>query len=181
MCLEISMHIIEELGSGKATHSCIVWKRRRIWGCFKVLIWSNSIKVLVLEQIILVGHSMGGTTIARATERYPHKIHVAVYVSGSMYTSGMSGTEINGEVYNLDFFFWHYYFLKPPFVISFMEWLDTHYMVMSKFTSILRTLYILIERTTLHQMWHMWHLNLRWPHFNWDATLKWADQLHQIV
>lgn len=52
-----------------------------------------------------MGHSMGGTTIARATERYPHKIHVAVYVSGSMYTSGMSGTEINGEVYNLDYFF----------------------------------------------------------------------------
>jgi pimeloyl-ACP methyl ester carboxylesterase len=65
-----------------------------------------------------VGHSMGGTTIARATERYPHKIHVAVYVSGSMYTSGMSGTEINGEVYNLNFF-WHYYFLTPPFVIKF--------------------------------------------------------------
>lgn len=78
---------------------------------------------------------MGGTTIARATERYPHKIHVAVYVSGSMYTSGMSGTEINDEVYHLDLF-WHYWFLKPRFVISFMEWLDTHYMVMSKFTSI---------------------------------------------
>lgn len=51
-----------------------------------------------------MGHSMGGTTIARATERYPHKIHVAVYVSGSMYTSGMSATDLNDEVYNLDFF-----------------------------------------------------------------------------
>ncbi|KAG0584325.1 hypothetical protein KC19_3G203000 [Ceratodon purpureus] len=51
------------------------------------------------HKVMLVGHSMGGTTVARATERYPHKIHAAIYVAGAMLTSGMSQSDNHEEVF----------------------------------------------------------------------------------
>ena len=50
-------------------------------------------------QVILVGHSMGGTSVARATERFPHKIHATVFVAGAMLSSGMSQSDNHEEVF----------------------------------------------------------------------------------
>lgn len=41
---------------------------------------------------------MGGTTVARATERYPDNISVAVYVGAFMLSSGVKMNDIHGEV-----------------------------------------------------------------------------------
>lgn len=46
-----------------------------------------------------MGHSMGGASVARATERYPRKIHATVYVAGAMFTSGMSQSDNDEEVF----------------------------------------------------------------------------------
>ena len=51
-----------------------------------------------IEQVILVGHSMGGLSVARATERYPSKIHVAVYLGAIMLCSDQPYSEIHTEV-----------------------------------------------------------------------------------
>lgn len=51
------------------------------------------------QKVILVCHSMGGTTVARACERYPLRIHVAVYIAGAMLKSGMSQSENHDEVF----------------------------------------------------------------------------------
>lgn len=51
------------------------------------------------HKVVLVGHSMGGTTVARATERYPEKIHVTVYLAAAMLTSGMSQGEVAEEMF----------------------------------------------------------------------------------
>ena len=48
-------------------------------------------------QVILVGHSMGGTSVAQATERFPHKIHATVFVAGAMLSSGMSQSDNHKE------------------------------------------------------------------------------------
>lgn len=42
------------------------------------------------EKIVLVGHSMGGISIARASEDFPHLIGVAVYVCAFMCRGGES-------------------------------------------------------------------------------------------
>lgn len=52
------------------------------------------------EQVILVGHSYGGQTIARASERYPGKIHVAVYIAAPMLCSDQSLRDIHEEVFS---------------------------------------------------------------------------------
>ncbi|KAG0583098.1 hypothetical protein M758_3G111000 [Ceratodon purpureus] len=51
------------------------------------------------EKVILVGHSMGGLSVARATERYPSKIHVAVYLGAIMLCSDQPYSEIHTEVF----------------------------------------------------------------------------------
>lgn len=51
------------------------------------------------QKVILVGHSMGGTSVARATERFPHKIHATVFVAGAMLSSGMSQSDNHEEVF----------------------------------------------------------------------------------
>ena len=38
------------------------------------------------EQVILVGHSLGGGVIAYASEIYPHKVSKAIYLSACMPT-----------------------------------------------------------------------------------------------
>lgn len=53
--------------------------------------------LVLIMQVILVCHSMGGTTVARACERYPLRIHVAVYIAGAMLKSGMSQSENHDE------------------------------------------------------------------------------------
>ena len=40
-----------------------------------------------------MAHSSGGTSAARATERYPQKIHCAVYVTATMLASGKAQTD----------------------------------------------------------------------------------------
>ena len=74
-----------------------------------------------------------------------------------MYTSGMSGTEINGEVYNLDYFFLALLLLEATICDKFygMTWYPLYGYV--KIHINFKDIYILIERTTLHQMWHMPH------------------------
>lgn len=52
-------------------------------------------------QVILVGHSYGGCSIARASERYPDKIHVAVHIAAPMLNSGQSYAEIHEEVHRM--------------------------------------------------------------------------------
>jgi len=42
------------------------------------------------EKIVLVGHSMGGVSIARGSEDFPHLIAVAVYVCAFMFRGGES-------------------------------------------------------------------------------------------
>jgi len=36
------------------------------------------------EKVILVGHSLGGVTLALAADKFPHKISVAVFVTAFM-------------------------------------------------------------------------------------------------
>lgn len=45
-----------------------------------------------------MGHSYGGLTVARATERYPGKIHVAVYIASVMLSSDQAYSDIHMEV-----------------------------------------------------------------------------------
>jgi len=42
------------------------------------------------EKIVLVGHSMGGVSLARGSEDFPHLIAVAVYVCAFMFQGGES-------------------------------------------------------------------------------------------
>lgn len=42
------------------------------------------------EKIVLVGHSIGGVSVARGSEDFPHLIAVAVYVSAHMFRGGES-------------------------------------------------------------------------------------------
>lgn len=52
----------------------------------------------VCVQVILVGHSYGGLSVARVAERYPDKIHVAVYIAAPMLCSDQSYSDIHEEV-----------------------------------------------------------------------------------
>nr|ABK26618.1 unknown [Picea sitchensis] len=47
-------------------------------------------KLPVTEKIVLVGHSMGGVSLARESEDFPHLIAVAVYVCALMFRGGES-------------------------------------------------------------------------------------------
>lgn len=51
------------------------------------------------EKVILVGHSYGGQSVARVSERYPDKIHVAVYIAAPMLCSDQSYSDIHQEVF----------------------------------------------------------------------------------
>lgn len=51
------------------------------------------------ERVILVGHSMGGSWISTAMERFPERISVAVYVAALMPGPDLSFLTIGTEVH----------------------------------------------------------------------------------
>lgn len=52
--------------------------------------------------MILVGHCYGGVSVARVTERYVGKIHVAVYIAGCMLCSEQPMSKVWPEVPHLN-------------------------------------------------------------------------------
>ncbi|KAK6945693.1 Alpha/beta hydrolase fold-1 [Dillenia turbinata] len=45
------------------------------------------------DKVVLVGHSAGGLSITHASYRFPHKIHLAVYIGATMLRTGFSTDE----------------------------------------------------------------------------------------
>ncbi|KAG0583067.1 hypothetical protein KC19_3G106400 [Ceratodon purpureus] len=52
------------------------------------------------EKVILVGHSYGGVPVARVTELYSRKIHVAVYIAGCMLCTEQPMSEVWPQVFD---------------------------------------------------------------------------------
>jgi pimeloyl-ACP methyl ester carboxylesterase len=44
--------------------------------------------ILLLDQVILVGHSAGGLSVTQATHKFAKKIRLAVYVAATMLKLG---------------------------------------------------------------------------------------------
>jgi len=49
-----------------------------------------------LQDLVLVGHSYGGTVITAAAERVPHRIRSLVYLDGSVPQDGQSNNDVVG-------------------------------------------------------------------------------------
>lgn len=54
----------------------------------------TSLIILVITQVILVGHDFGGACISHAMEMFPSKVAKAVFLCATMLTNGHSALDI---------------------------------------------------------------------------------------
>lgn len=59
---------------------------------------------LLIDQVILVGHSAGGLSVTQATHKFSKKIRLAVYVAATMLKLGYSTDE---DLKDVKFFLYH--------------------------------------------------------------------------
>lgn len=57
--------------------------------------------IIIVTQVILVGHSCGGASISYALECYPKKISKAVFVCATMVADGQKPFDIFAEEVSL--------------------------------------------------------------------------------